>query len=743
MRSHALSVSPQIGGLLRSSRFCILACTLVAVSAGIVVERALHLREVDAQVRTWRDINSTTGRVILALDDAETRLRGYLLTQQAPYLQAYGSARAGVPALTATLVQLSANADEVHLQARQLADLSAVKLAELAKTAELATHGDLAGAVATAKASEDAARMGAVRRLAETIQTRAESQTREARARVATEVQTLVISVVLTSAGSIALLILLNHFLRRDSRQIAEIAEQLSITVNSIGDAVVTTDEKGEITFLNPVAQKLAEPDHTDPDSAYPRLLNLLKGAKRSEIANPVSQVLDSGQTMNLAIDTALMRPDGTAVDIEGSASPLRAQDGAVRGVVFVFKDVTERRHAERELASAQQQLLVNLRSLEAAQEKLREADRYKDEFLAILAHELRNPLAPIRHAIRLLKNEGLDLERQRWARSVIERQVGNMARLLEDLVDTARIAQGQLTIKIAPVELAAVLEDALEIARPLIERKGHTLELAMGSEPLALMADRLRLAQVLANLLLNAAKYTDPGGRIALQVERISDGLRISISDSGVGMTADALSRIFRLFGQIDSSLDRAEGGLGVGLALAFELVKLHGGRLEARSEGLGRGSHFTITFPAAVVGRAAAKLGSDAVESATPSQLLMVVDDNVDAALALGMVLEASGHKPMVAYSGEDALPMARVHQPSAMIIDIGLPGIDGYAVARSIRAEPWGKRTLLIALTGWGQAADKEAATAAGFDHHVTKPADPDAIQQLIAARVGSRV
>jgi PAS domain S-box-containing protein len=400
----------------------------------------------------------------------------------------------------------------------------------------------------------------------------------------------------------------------------------------------------------------------------------------------------------------------------------------------YVAEDVTERRRAERELADAVAQL--------------EQADRRKDRFLAMLSHELRNPLAPIRTAAHILEQEGVEPAKVAWARAVIQRQVSHMALLLDDLLDVARITQGKLEIRPRSVELATVVDAAVEAARPWIDEKHHRLEVSMPDTLPRFEADPLRLAQVLSNLLTNAAKYTDPGGRIELVVTVERSELCIAVRDDGIGIPGDALDGIFSMFSQLDTGGGRAAGGLGIGLALVKGLVALHGGRVEARSGGTGCGSTFVVRLPLAdplPVVTPGPENGGTARAAPSPDcsgLRILVVDDNRDAADSLGMLLELSGHNVRVAHGGQAGIALARTFQPHVALVDLGMPEVDGHAVARALRAEPWPDGLRLYALTGRGQEEDRRRALAAGFDEHLTKPVDPERLDTLLAAEAKRR-
>jgi PAS domain S-box-containing protein len=371
-----------------------------------------------------------------------------------------------------------------------------------------------------------------------------------------------------------------------------------------------------------------------------------------------------------------------------------------------------------------------------AAEIALREADQRKDVFLATLAHELRNPLAPIRNAAQMLGASSLGPEQLQWAQRIIQRQVKHMAWLLDDLLDVARITQGKLELKKQRITLSAVVDSAIEVARPLLDSRGHRFVVKLPAEPITLDADPLRLSQVLSNLLTNAAKYTDTGGQITLAVHTESGTLVLSVKDNGIGIPAEALDGIFAMFSQVEGAAVHSDGGLGIGLALVNGITQLHGGTVEAKSAGLGRGSEFIVRIPmftSDIVGAPTA----DALAPVPIGARILVADDNHDAADSLAMILEMSGHEVRVVHDGRSALSVARTFRPDTALLDIGMPHMNGYEVARALRQEPWGASLTLIALTGWGQASDRKRAIDAGFDRHLTKPVDPEALQSLLSA------
>ncbi len=368
----------------------------------------------------------------------------------------------------------------------------------------------------------------------------------------------------------------------------------------------------------------------------------------------------------------------------------------------------------------------------------LRESDRRKDEFLAMLAHELRNPLAPIRNAVQIFRVKSPPVPELAWATDVIGRQVDQMTRLVDDLLDVSRINTGKIEIRQQRVTLASIFDSAVEAVRPLIDGRRHELVVDIPTDPILLDVDPTRLSQVFANLLNNAAKYTEPGGRIDLSGRRRGDEIVVRVKDTGIGIPREMLPRIFGMFTQIDRSLDRAQGGLGIGLTLVQRLVELHGGQVEAGSEGPGRGSEFIVRFPVATEQMSKPRQVPVAAKNVpeTSKRRILVVDDNQDSARSLAMLLRLMGHEVHTAYDGLEAISAALTIQPDLMLLDIGLPKLDGYEVARRIRAGQ-GNSVVLVALTGWGQEDDRRRSKAAGFDHHLTKPVEMDALQSLLTA------
>jgi len=414
--------------------------------------------------------------------------------------------------------------------------------------------------------------------------------------------------------------------------------------------------------------------------------------------------------------------------------------------------EITERLRAEAHLneltQSLDRQVIERTNALEASHEQLRDAARRKDEFLATLAHELRNPLAPVRNAVQVLRLNGFENPRSQWASELIDRQAGAMSRLIDDLMDVSRINQGKIQLRVERLPLVDILNDAVETSRPVIDEYGHQLHLSLPQEPLSVAADPTRLAQAFMNLLNNAAKYTEPGGRIDLSVVQEENGaVVISVRDTGIGIPVDRLDTIFEMFSQIETTLSRSRGGLGIGLSLTRRLVEMHGGSVEARSAGVGHGSEFIVTLPvvreesATTATRQRMTPDSTGNPSASDRLRILVADDNHDAAESLSAMLELYGHDVRTVHDGEAAVAAAHEFQPHVVLLDIGMPKLNGYEACRRLRSASAGAEVTVIAITGWSQPTDHQMSREAGFNHHLVKPVDPSALLTLIS-EVASR-
>ena len=638
---------------------------------------------------------------------------------------------------------------------------------------------------------------------------------------------------------------------RRAHHRASERTEQLRITQQSIGDAVITTDVQARVASMNAVAETLTGwTEEQALGRPLDEVFRIVNEDTRQAVSNPAARALAEGIAVGLANHTVLIRKDGSECSIDDSAAPIRDAHGRVSGCVLIFRDVSDQRRLERDKAqqlltarllaaiiestddaivsksldghiqswnagaerlfgySAEQavgrhisliippdrlkeeddivaklkagqriehfeterqhadgrRLIVSLtisplkdaagtvigaskiaRDITAqrqAEDDLRklatdlaEADRRKNEFLAMLAHELRNPLAPISNAARILRHGDEDRHAVRMASEMLERQVGQMTRLVDDLLDMSRITRGSIELRKRHVELAPIVQQAIEAVRAQYACLDHELTVSLPPEPVHLHADPARLAQVIGNLLNNACKFMDRRGHVWLTAVEQDGEAVIRVRDTGIGIAAEQLTRVFDMFTQVDSSLERSRDGLGLGLTLVKTLVELHGGRVEARSDGLGRGSEFIVRMPVAAV--AHEETVSPPLVTATPavSRRVLVVDDSHDGAESLAMLLRFEGHQTWKAHDGLEAIEVAERMRPDVVLLDIGLPRMNGYEACRRIRQAPWGKALVLVALTGWGQEDDRIRSREAGFDAHMVKPVDHDELLEFL--------
>jgi PAS domain S-box-containing protein len=633
---------------------------------------------------------------------------------------------------------------------------------------------------------------------------------------------------------------------QRAERELAAERERLRITLASIGDAVISTDAAGRVTYLNGVAETLT--GWTEAEAAgrpLPDVFHVVDRDTREAVENPALQALREGAAVVLPHHAVLVARDGTERPIDDSAAPMLDESGSRVGTVLVFRDATERRrdeevrarlaaivessqdaiisktlegvirtwnagaerlfgHSAEEAAGRsitliippdrldeEQEILARLsrgeriehyetvrlardgrrldvsltvsplrdsegrvigaskiardvterKRVEAALQEavaaLREADRHKDEFLALLAHELRNPLAPLRAGLQIMRMAADDAALVARTRDMMDRQLSHMVRLIDDLLDISRISRNKMELRRSRVLLADVVSSAVETARPVLEAAGHELAVSLPAEPVHLDADLTRLAQVFGNLLHNSSKYTERGGHIWLTATVDGELLVVAVRDDGIGIPAAAFPSIFDMFSQVDRSTERSRGGLGIGLALVKGLVEMHGGSVEAASPGPGRGSTFTVRLP---VLKGLAEPAPEVPAAACPdssgsNRRILVVDDNRDAAATMATMLQMLGNEVRTAKDGLEAMAVAERFRPQVVLMDIGLPKLDGYEVTRRIREQAWGRDTVVVALTGWGQEADRSKSREAGCDGHLVKPIDLASLEKLL--------
>jgi PAS domain S-box-containing protein len=489
---------------------------------------------------------------------------------------------------------------------------------------------------------------------------------------------------------------------------------RLAAIVESSDDAIISKSLTGIIQSWNQAAERMY--GFTAQEAIGQSILMLIPPERHHEEDEMLAR-LRRGERIE-HYDTVRRRKNGELLDVSLTVSPIRDEHGRISGASKIARDITEKKRA---------------------QQALEDANRYKDEFLAMLAHELRNPLAPISNALQLLRVVDASSPQATHARAVMERQLAHLVRLVDDLMEVSRITRGKIELRRETLLLSSVMLSAVETARPALEAAHHNFRIDMPAEAVELDGDFVRLAQVISNLLGNAAKYTDPGGEISLEAAREDGAALIRVRDNGIGIEPEMLPRIFDMFAQVPASQRRSQGGLGIGLALARALVEMHGGTIEATSEGRGKGSAFTVRLPVAAARRRADPVSSlrSTRRPDGPRRRVLIVDDNVDAAETLQMVVSTMGHDAETVHDGAAALDAARRQKPDIVLLDISMPGMDGFTVARSIRGEPALRDIRVVALTGFGQQDDRRRSREAGFDDHLVKPVTPEDLRRLLAA------
>ncbi len=511
--------------------------------------------------------------------------------------------------------------------------------------------------------------------------------------------------------------------LKAEIRAATEAKSRLAAIVESTNDAIIGKTLEGVVTSWNPAAERLF--GYTAEEMIGQPISRLIPPERQEDFERILGSIRRGERLTHF--ETERIRKDGSRVHVSLTVSPIKNANGEIVGASKIARDVSERKRIEVEREEL-------LRIAERARADAEAASRGKDEFLAMLGHELRNPLSAIRNALVAAQ---LDPTRRNRAHQLACRQADQLARLVDDLLDVARFTQGKLTLHKQKVAFTSVIEQALETARSFIEERAHELTVSLPASEVRIEADPTRLEQVVVNILSNAARYTEPGGRIDVAAETSDGEVVLRVRDSGVGIRPDMLGRVFDLFAQTGKTEDRKQEGLGIGLTVVRQLVELHGGRVEAHSEGLRKGTEIVVHLP--ILSTTLAAAVSTSAGEVTPyrgPKRVLLVEDNRDVAESMAGLLEVLGHRARIASDGPSALNVASVDPPDVMLIDIGLPGMDGYEIARKVRQDPKLRRIVLVALTGYGREEDKREAAAAGFDHHLTKPIEIEKLQGLVA-------
>lgn len=497
--------------------------------------------------------------------------------------------------------------------------------------------------------------------------------------------------------------------------------EQLKSTLSCMADGVLVTDVNGRLTLMNRAAEALTGWSMADAKGKlWSEIFAIRRDDSPSDVECPIDRVLHEGQVVHERMPLVLTSRTGGTIPIAYSAAPVQTPGSQITGVVLVFQDESERRRTQLALQNA---------------------DRRKDEFLATLAHELRNPLAPICMGLELLRMSPGDSQAAEEIRSMMDRQTQHMVRLIDDLLDVSRITRGKLELRKSRVQLADIVRDAVAATRPLLDEADHLLTVRLPEEPLWLDADANRLTQVLTNLLNNAAKFTPREGRIDLIAHRSGSEVTVTVSDSGIGIPPDKADQVFGMFTQIHQSSERRNTGLGIGLTLVKSLVEMHGGTVEVQTRSQNPGTTFVIHLPAAEPAAAVSPAEVNGFAHNLVDVLprlkrrILVVDDNGDALASLSRLVTLMGNEVRQAHDGLEALEIGRSFRPDIVLMDLGMPNLNGYEAARRMRQEPWGRELSLVATTGWGQDEDRRRSAEAGFDHHLVKPVAVAALREIL--------
>jgi PAS domain S-box-containing protein len=711
-----------------------LLAVLLLVNATIGYRQINQLFEQSQWVIHTQKVENALARLLQGMTDAETGQRGYLLTGQQRYLAPYKNARQDYEAWIDKIAELTADNPEQAEHTEKLRTLANAKLAELAETIELQDQPENGPQAALEAVKTDRGQLamenlrafvGELQQDEEVLLGERQAETKQA---FRSAKLTIWLSSLVHAAGLVGFLWLLNRHFRAINQSTDALHEQkelLRATLASIGDGVIVTDATGRVTFLNKVAQTLTGWKAGDAvGKPLQTVFNIVNEETRKQVENLAMRALREGQIMGLANHTLLISKDGTEWPIDDSAAPITDSKREVCGAILVFREIKDRKRQEKELL--------------AQKSTLEESDRRKTESLATLAHELRNPLAPLNNALQLWPHAENNREQMEQLRGTMDRQVRQLIRLIDDLMDVSRISQGKIQLRKQTISIDTLLQGALESIKPLIESLGHHVTLATADVALCVNGDVARLTQVFGNLLHNAAKYSGRSGTIWISALRRGQEAVVSIRDNGPGIPKHMLSEIFEMFRQVDATLDRSHGGLGIGLTLVKRIVEAHGGTVEARSEGPGAGTEFIVTLPAisaTVPGESSHGRRRIQQMANLPRHRILVVDDVEASATTMAMLLRAIGQEAEIRYDGMAALDWLTTDRADVVFLDISMPGMDGYEVARRIRAQPRLNNLVLVALTGYGQDEDRRKAFEAGFNHHLVKPVSIDALEHLL--------
>ncbi|MBX9654522.1 CHASE3 domain-containing protein [bacterium] len=724
--------------MTRATRNWIVLCisllaSVLILSCSVLFREVTKLRDNSGWVAHTHEAMAKIEKLLSDIRDAETGQRGYLLTGDSNYLFPFDLAMSRYESDFKDLKTLLADNKDQLTKLDQLQRLIEAKLNEVKETIRLRKEGNLPAAIQIVETDKGRQTMRGIRDIVDQM----ESTERDLLAQrvVANEgnYQSALRNIFLSMIIGVASLVLLGYLLHAYLRNVEEstdliFREQqlLKATLVSIGDAVIATDADGNIRFLNSIAEELTGWRQEEAVGIpLEQVFRIVNEETRQAVDNPALRALREGKIVGLANHTILIGKDGKERPIDDSAAPIRTSDGVIEGAILCFRDVSEKKDQE---AALRRQSLALL-----------EADKRKNEFLAVLAHELRNPLSPLSNSIQVwpfVKNDPAEMDR---LHALMERQINQMTRLIDDLLDVSRITRGKIQLRMEEVDLVSVLRSSIDVIRPTIESNSQHLEVSFPDSLVLVEGDSARLNQIFGNILNNAAKYTGRGGNIAVKIEVMNGEATVSIKDDGPGIPPELLDEIFEMFRQVDGTLDRSRGGMGIGLTLVKRLVEQHGGTVNARSEGKDKGSEFFVKLPTrsskesteSIVNPAAVPISSNHPFK----HRILVVDDVKASAHTLALMLQKLGQEVEQVHDGPTAIHWTLKHRPDVVFLDISMPVMDGYEVASRLRAET--TDVTLVALTGYGQEEDKQRAFDAGFDHHLVKPTSMERLVSLLAS------
>ncbi|WP_345816161.1 response regulator [Paraburkholderia sp. PREW-6R] len=705
-----------------------LGCALLVASAAIGAGGTIWLYRSEAAIDRIYDLQTRLERLLSLCLEQETDQQSYVLTGETRYLEPY---REATRELNQQVSELSHRFDDNDVQRQRysvLRDLIATKEAGMDASLQARTQGGISPAVAVKSVVNNQALMEEARNVVFSMESSArDGLTQRAQSAVAVRdlsVAAGLIASVIAAAMLVTLVKATRRVLITQNDAAARIGATLSLletVVSSIGDALIVTDENGMIKLMNPAAEHMTDVSSAHGIGAHVDSVLDLRSPAGERLLCAAVQAITGGHRIDSHDPVQMRKPGGATLYVEQDASLIRDTTGTTTGAVLALHNVTARTLWEEEIKAS---------------------DRRKTEFISVLSHELRNPLAAVRSALHAIGSPSSPVGQDELL-AMAERQMKHVVRMVDDLLDVGRLERGVLQLQMSTSDINKIIQSAIEAVRATLDRRGNRVTVNSARTPTFVMGDFQRLVQVFSNLLNNASKYSPLRAPIQVTIQRHAATVEVRVKDWGIGLAPESIGRIFDMFAQVEPVAGRQKEGLGIGLTLARQIVDMHGGEIRCTSDGLGAGSEFSVSLMLAQAATAEGvppPAAQPHVVAETVS--VLVVDDNEDAADALAAVLNSSGFTTNVAYDGQHGIDLAERTRPDALLLDIGMPGMNGYEVARTIRRQPWGGQIVIIAVTGWGQESDRHEALEAGFDMHFVKPVDYAALRNALLEAVGNK-